>query len=345
MGKMTIKDIARTCGVGVSTVSRAMNNHPDINPQTRAMIMETIAKENYIPNNSARNLKRIETKAVVVLVKGIGNGFFGDLVSGLERECKMRQYSFLLQYVEEQEDEMDAAIRIAKEKKPSGMVFLGGDFSHPAQKMEQLNVPFVLSTIEAPEDEEGKYASVSVDDFMESYKMTEYLLNLGHERIAVITAPKGDKSIGRQRLLGYKKALMDKGVPYREELVKYMDAEEDGYSLRSGYKLAGELLQETSFSALYAASDSLAMGACRALKEAGLSIPKDCSVAGFDGTEEAEFYIPKITTIRQPVERIAKATADILFDMIINKKPPQKIVFPGELLKRESTDVFCLEST
>ena len=156
--------------------------------------------------------------------------------------------------------------------------------------------------------------------------MTEYLLNLGHDRIAVITAPRDDKSIGRQRLLGYRKALMDKGVPYREELVKYMDAEEDRYSLKSGYKLTGELLRETSFSAIYAVSDSLA-------------IPKDCSVAGFDGTEEAEFYIPKITTIRQPVEGIAKATADILFDMIINKKAPQKVVFPGELLKRESTDI------
>ncbi|MDQ9753340.1 LacI family transcriptional regulator, partial [Acinetobacter baumannii] len=78
----------------------------------------------------------IETRAVAVLVKGIGNGFLGALVSELERECKIRQYSFWLQYVEEQEDEMDAAIRIAKEKKPSGMVFLGGDFSHPAQKME-----------------------------------------------------------------------------------------------------------------------------------------------------------------------------------------------------------------
>lgn len=205
--------------------------------------------------------------------------------------------------------------------------------------MEQLDIPFVLSTIEAPEDKEGKYASVSVDDFMESYKMTEYLLNLGHDRIAVITAPRDDKSIGRQRLLGYRKALMDKGVPYREELVKYMDAEEDRYSLKSGYKLTVELLRETSFSAIYAVSDSLAMGACRALKEAGISIPEDCSVAGFDGTEEAEFYIPKITTIRQPVESIAKATADILFDMIINKKAPQKVVFQGELLKRESTDI------
>lgn len=339
MGKMTIKDIARACGVGVSTVSRAMNNHPDINPETRARIMEEIAKANYIPNNSARNLKCIGTKSIAVLVKGIGNGFLGDLVGGLERECKKREYSFLLQYVEEQEDEVDAAIRIAKEKKPSGMVFLGGDFSHPEQKMEQLDIPFVLSTIEAPEDKEGKYASVSVDDFMESYKMTEYLLNLGHDRIGVITAPRDDKSIGRQRLLGYRKALMDKGVPYREELVKYMDAEEDRYSLKSGYKLTGELLRETSFSAIYAVSDSLAMGACRALKEAGISIPKDCSVAGFDGTEEAEFYIPKITTIRQPVESIAKATADILFDMIINKKAPQKVVFPGELLKRESTDI------
>ena len=337
MGNVTIKDIARQCGVGVSTVSRAMNNHPDINPETREKIMKTIARENYVPNNSARNLKRLEAKVIVVLVKGIGNTFLGNLISDLERECQKRDYSFLLQYVEEQESELDVAIGIAKEKKPSGMIFLGGDFSHPEEKIKQLQVPFVLSTIGKAEVQAENGASVSVDDFLESYKMTQYLIELGHDRIALITAPKEDKSIGSLRLLGYKKALEDHGIPCREELIQYMNAEEDRYSFRSGYKLAGKLLEKTTFSALYAVSDSLAIGACRALKEAGVSVPEQCSVAGFDGTEEGEFYIPKITTIRQPVECIAKATADILFDMVLNKKPPRNIVFPGELLPREST--------
>lgn len=91
MGNMTIKDIAKKCGVGVSTVSRAMNNHPDINPKTKELIMKTIEEFNYVPNNSARNLKRTQAKAIAVLVKGIGNTFFSDIVSDLERECQKKK--------------------------------------------------------------------------------------------------------------------------------------------------------------------------------------------------------------------------------------------------------------
>ena len=116
MAGMTIKDIAKKCHVGVSTVSRAMNNHPDINPETKEKILKAIEEANYVPNNSARNLKRNDAKAIAVLVKGIGNTFFSELVGILERECEKKGYSCILQYVDEQEDEWDVAIRVGKEK-------------------------------------------------------------------------------------------------------------------------------------------------------------------------------------------------------------------------------------
>lgn len=337
MRNMTIKDIARKCGVGVSTVSRAMNNHPDINSETKDMILKVIEESNYVPNNSARNLKRSDAKAIAVLVKGIGNTFFSELVSGLERECQKQGYSCILQHVEEQENELDVALHIAKEKKLRGLVFLGGSFSQPEEKMKQLEIPYVLSTICTKGIGENSYAAVSVDDFKESYKMTKYLIGLGHRDIGILTAPKEDESIGKLRLMGYQKALKDSGIPFREELVSYMDASEDKYSFRSGYSLTKKLLERTDFTALYATSDALAIGACRALKEAGISVPKDCSVAGFDGMEAGEFYIPSITTIRQPVEKIAKASAELLFHMIENNQRPEQVIFEGELLKREST--------
>ena len=298
MAGMTIKDIAKKCGVGVSTVSRAMNDHPDINQETKDKILRVIAESNYIPNNSARNLKRSEAKAVAVLVKGLGNTFFGELVSVLERECEKKGYSCILQHVEEQDDELDVALYVAKEKKPRGMIFLGGNFSHPKEKIEQLGIPCVLSTICTYGDQEQSYGTVSVDDFQESRKMTEYLLGLGHERIALLTAP-------------------------REA---------------TGYRLAKKLLdQGERFTALYATSDTLAIGACRALKEAGIDIPGDCSVAGFDGMEMGAYYIPSLTTIRQPVEQIAKASAGLLFNMIKGKEKPGKLIYEGQLLIREST--------
>lgn len=335
---MTIKDIAKRCKVGVSTVSRAMNDHPDINPETKAMILRVIKESNYVPNNSARNLKRSDARAIAVLIKGIGNTFFNQLLSVIEKACHDRGYSCILQRVEEGEDEIDVALKIAKEKKLRGIVFLGGNFSHPRDKMLQMEIPYVLSTIYSTDAKADDCASVSVDDFTESYKMTDYLIGLGHRRIAIITACREDESIGKLRLMGYCRALEEHGIPLDEKLVCYMEKNVDQYSFRSGYKITKELLKrDAAFTALYATSDTLAIGACRALKEEGIRVPEDCSVAGFDGMDAGEFYIPAITTIRQPVEKIALATADLLFEMIKNKEQPKRVIFDGELLVREST--------
>ena len=337
MAGMTIKDIAKKCHVGVSTVSRAMNNHPDINPETKEKILKAIEEANYVPNNSARNLKRNDAKAIAVLVKGIGNTFFSELVGILERECEKKGYSCILQYVDEQEDEWDVAIRVGKEKRLRGLVFLGGSFSQSQEKISQMEIPCVLSTICTVGMPGASLASVSVDDFKESYKMTEYLIGLGHKKIAFITAPKNDVSIGKLRLMGYRTALEQYQIPYREELVCYMDEKRDTYSYQSGYRLMQELLKRETFTAVYATADTLAIGACRALKEAGKSDPEECSVAGFVGMDAGSYYIPSLTTIRQPVEEIGKATAGLLFDLIKGKEKPRQLIYEGELIQREST--------
>ena len=345
MGTITIKDIAKRCQVGVSTVSRAMNDHPDINPKTKKKILKVIEESGYVPDNSARNLKRVDARAVAVLIKGIGNTFFNQFIEILEQECQKRHYSCVIQRVEEYENEIDVALQIAREKKLRGVVFLGGNFSHSGEEFGRLKIPYVLSTINSGEGN-NRIASVSVDDFKESYKMTDYLLGLGHKRIAIITARKEDESIGKLRLLGYQKALFDHGIPFDEELVCYMKMHVDRYSYRSGYKITKELLsRKTPFTALYATSDTLAVGAIRALFEAGIHVPDDCSVAGFDGMEAGEFCIPGITTIRQPAKEIARATADLLFSMIDKKEEPKRVIFDGELIIRESTAISRIKSS
>ena len=125
MGQLTIKEVAKLCGVGVSTVSRAINDHPDINEDTKKKIMDTIREYNYIPNNSARNLKRIDSNTIAVLAKGITNPFFADMIQVFEREITKKRYSFILQHVEEFEDEVDVAVQLEKEKRLKGIVFLG----------------------------------------------------------------------------------------------------------------------------------------------------------------------------------------------------------------------------
>ncbi|WP_333813355.1 LacI family DNA-binding transcriptional regulator [Muricomes intestini] len=337
----TIKDIARICGVGVSTVSRAINNHPDINPETKEMIMQVIKEHNYIPNNSARNLKRSESKAIAVLVKGITNPFFNDMIGIIEQETQRKKYSFILQRVEENENELDVAIQLVKEKKLKGIIFLGGIITHSSENFAQLDVPFVLSTSDIVNEEDNKaplWSSVSVDDFAESYKMTDYLCKAGHRKIAIIAATKGDESIGKLRLEGYLKALGDNNIRPDKSIILHMEENKDSYSMETGYRLMKKLLKERDkFTAVYAIADSLAVGACRAITETGAVIPRDCSVAGFDGLEIGTYYNPSLTTIRQPVEEMAKVTIDLLFNIIRKNGQHKKVVLPGELLVREST--------
>lgn len=339
METVTIKDIARLCGVGVSTVSRAINNHPDINEETKTMIMQIIKDHNYIPNNSARNLKRSDADVIAVMIKGITNPFFSKMIKTFEREIKKNKYSFILQRVENREDEIDVAIELVKEKKLKGIVFLGGYFSHPEEKLQQLQVPFVLSTIGTTQKlDESICSSVSVDDYVESYKMVDYLCKLGHQKIAILAAARDDESIGKLRLNGYIDALKDNGIAVDENLIRFTQDGADGYSMENGYRLAKELLTSNEdFTAIYAISDSTAIGACKAAFDAGKKIPEDYSVAGFDGLDIAHYYNPSITTIKQPVEEMAEETIKILFDVINQRKSAQHRIFQGELVVGQST--------
>lgn len=340
MAEITIKDIAKQCGVGVSTVSRAINNHPDINPETKKMILDVIEETGFIPNNSARNLKRTDAKCIAVLVKGITNPFFSSMIQIIEEETQRNRYALVLRHVEVQEDEIDVALELEKEKRLRGIVFLGGRFEHSEEKIRKLKVPFIFSTIgvNVPDQiNRVEFSNIAVDDRLESKKMTEYLLKLGHRRIALITE-RSDLPIGRLRTEGFRRAFAEQGFTVPEELICYVQEDIDHYSMENGYLTAKKLLESgQEVTAIYAVSDSLAIGACRAVHEAGKRIPEDISVAGYDGIEMGEYYNPRLTTIKQPVEEIAKKTIRLLLDVIGERKEHQQIIFPAELVVGEST--------
>jgi len=336
----TIKDIARICGVAVSTVSRAINNHPDINEETKTLIIKAIKENNYIPNNSARNLKRSESNTIAVLIKGISNPFFNNMLKVFEQDIQRKKFSFLLHRVEEHEDEVELALLLEKEKRLKGIVFLGGFFSHSEEKLKQIRVPFILSTGGVSEKiDKNSYSFVTVDDFQESYKIVDYLCKLGHKRIATISAPPEDESIGKLRLEGYMKALEDNNIVIDQELVRYInDDSMDIFSMKYGYEVTKELLKaEVDVTAIFAMSDSMAVGTCKAIFEAGKKVPEDYSVAGFDGMDISFFYHPSITTIRQPVEAMAQETIRILFDIIEGRLDIEHKSFPAELVIGQST--------
>ena len=340
MADITIKDIAKSCGVSVSTVSRALNDNAEINAETKAMIMQVVRETGFVPNNSARNLKRTDTNNIAVLVKGITNPFFSSMIKIMEEEIHKRKYSFVLHHVDEYEDEVDVALELVKEKRLKGIVFLGGHFFHSEDKFEQISVPFVFSTVGAKPYEMDKalYSNIAVDDKIASKKMVSYLINLGHKDIAVLTPEMGERTIGYQRLQGYKEALKEMNITYRDKLVCNVRPDLDLYSMENGFVTTKKLIEsEEKFTAIFAMSDSLAIGACRALKDAGYRIPEDVSVAGYDGIDWGDYYVPRLTTLKQPVEQMARETIKLLFDIISGKSVHKHIDFEGEIQIKEST--------
>lgn len=329
----TIKDIARICGVGVSTVSRAMNDHPDINRETKEKIQAAIREYNYIPNNSARNLKRHESNTIAVLIRGIYNVFITDMVTQGERYIKYTQYSLYLRQVYPEEDEVDIAIELVKEKRLKGIIFLGGMFDHSVEKLKQIEIPYIMMTVSPSPRISGMCSSVYVDDEMESYRIVDYLCRMGHRKIALITTPESERSIGHLRAKGYFRALKDNGIGRDDRLVRRMSENTWEFSISSGYAVTKELLADnTDFTAIYACSDYAAIGACKAICETGKTVPGDYSVAGYDGLEIGRFYNPPITTISQPINDMLKKTFELLLDEINGDETRQTVVFPGELL-------------
>lgn len=339
MGNITIRDIAKQCGVGVSTVSRALNDHSDIRPETRRRILEAVAKSDFVPNNSARNLKRTDSKTIAILVREIDNPFFSVMIRVMEQEIRREKYSFFIQHMGKGQDEVDAAVEIVEEKRLRGIIYLGGDFQSCEERLSRIPVPFVACTArlpDIPEDCIGSY--VTINDKKESRRLVDYLCHEGHKKIAILASDKKDTNIGQARLEGYKEALKANHLPICENLICYQDEKEAAYSMESGYRMMKKLLKETEdFTAVFAISDLMIIGACKALLETGKRIPQDVAAAGFDGLAYTGFFEPSITTVVQPAEEIAREAVASLFEMIRTKKRREGKILPAKLEIRKST--------
>lgn len=335
--QLTIKDIAKLCGVGVSTVSRAINDDPGISPRTKERVLKVIKEYHYVPNNSARNLKMTGSNTIALMVRGIDNIFFQSMFDGFQNELHKRGYDFLLYSVYEKSDIVQEAVEIAKEKRLKGIIVLGGNMEDPVRDLEQLGVPYVLCTVAHSMYTPAPHAnSVSINDEKESYRAVQYLIKKGHRRIAIITGHKDDYAVGGQRLEGYKKALSDAGIPIDESLIGYMVTDYAEFTPENGYAVAKQLLNRADFTALYCISDMTAIGAYKAISEAGLNIPDDLSVIGFDGIELGKFMAPALTSILQPKDDMVRSSVELLDNAINGDTTPRQLFYPAKLLERDS---------
>ncbi|RKD27511.1 transcriptional regulator, LacI family [Caminicella sporogenes DSM 14501] len=334
MKNLNIKDIARIAGVGASTVSRVLNNRPDVNEETRKKILKIIEEYNYIPNNSARNLKRNESKNIGVIVKGIYNPFFAKIIKAIEEKIDEQGFTMILHYNDKDSSDIEAAIELIKEKRLKGLICLGGDFENiDERQIKSLKTPIVIASTNVSKNiNKELISSVSIEDEKAAYKAVDYLCKLGHKKIAIISTGESDRSVGNLRIKGYKKALDDNKIKCREEFL-----EVGQYTFKSGYDAMNRLLDKNlELTAVFVTSDIMAIGASKAILSRGMKIPDDISIIGFDGLDYTEYFHPSITTIKQPQEDIGYKSIEILLDIIKHKKGHKHVILETKLLERES---------
>ena len=337
---ITIKDIARICGVGIGTVSRAINNDSRVSEKTREKILQAVKEHHYIPNNSARNLKMTESNTIGLLFSGIDNPFFQGMISIFEKACDRLGYSFFLYAVRENDRVENVAMEVCKERRLKGLIIMGGQLSFPNRRLDSLGIPYVLCTVTVPGNvDKLPCSSVSIDDVRESCRAVSYLCGQGHRRIAILAGRTSESpcGVGMLRLEGYRRALEEHGIDFDPALVAYMSEDLPEYSMPNGYATMKRLLETgTDFTAVFAVSDAMALGACRAMSEAGLRIPEDCSIIGFDGQYYTEYMTPALTTVVQPVTEMGQKAVELLDDAIRRNAPPACVIYDAELRIRES---------
>lgn len=327
MSTMTIRELARICGVAVSTVSRAMNDRSDVNPETRDRIRAAAAAHGYVPNASAQRLKISATQTISVIIQGELGQLLIEIWEHLERLFADAGYETTLTHISKRRADAETVERIVRGGKFSGVVFLGryGSADREAsallsRRLAEIELPMVFCTTPDYSGADALHSSVSVDDRAGVYDLTSHLIAQGHRRVAFVGA--GDEPDREHawalRLAGYRAALEDAGAEPDPALVLPSLVGDQLYTMANGYESVRAWLggagAAPAATALLAVSDAAAVGAARALSEAGLRVPEDCSLVGFDGLDIARYYVPRITTLAQPIADIAQSTARVLLD-------------------------------
>lgn len=307
---VTINDVAREAGVSISTVSRAINNRPDVGEATRKKVLKAVEKLGYIKNTSAASLKQHQTDFVAVVLRGRRNIFLTDLAERILDIGKEKQLRFLTEIIDEKADEFETVRRLYRERKLAGVIFLGSKLEGHEKEAEELDIPCVFSSIEAKFLNGKHISSVSIDNFSAGREVTNRLVELGHRKIALLGYFGSISDSTGLRFHGARESMEKHGIVFDKELYEECD-----FTLPSSYAAMSRLLmRRKDFTAVFASSDIIAIGAMKALNDWGFTVPGDVSVVGFDGTEQADYCIPSLATMRQPSEQMAHTSVELLLE-------------------------------
>lgn len=330
---ITIRDVAKRAGVGISTVSRVVNGGTGVNEATQERVRAIIAECGYAPNSNARQLKQRRADAAAVIVRGAGSMFLASVLELLQPRIEALGLRFLAHYIDEHDDEAAAARAIHAEKKVRGIVLLGGSVVGREDQLDLPNVPCVYATLDARTVHAKNVFSVSVDDRAAAKVMIEHMYKQGRRRIGIIGDRPDCSRPSQQRLDGCLEAMQQLGLPFDFDK-QYGYAR---FSMEESYAAAEYLLAHCpDLDAVFAMSDLMALGAVRAFQDHGLRVPQDIGVAGYDGISLGRFTVPRLTTIRQNTALLSQRAAQILLASIEHNAPAVHEVVPFELILGES---------
>ncbi len=326
----TMKDVAQQVGVSVQTISAVINEKPGITPETRERVFTAIEQIGYRPFSIARSLRTRRTHTVALIVPDIANPSFSTIASAAEDVAHASGYS-LVNYNTHESPEREANyIRTAAERWVDGVLFVSsGDQIHGLESLQKAGIPCVAID-RNPESYSGP--SVTLNNVRAGELATNHLIDLGHRRLAHISGPQR-LSLARERQAGFQRAIEAHGLP------KGLVINSAGWSCADGFSAFQTLLGTKPYpTAVFAASDRIAIGAMRAANQKGLRIPEDISIVGLDDVELAAYQNPPLTTVQQSFTDLATLAMQLLLALLNGEQPANtRLVLEPHLVVRAST--------
>lgn len=321
-----IREVAEAAQTSVATVSRTLQRPEVVAPDTRKRVLEAIQRLGYTPNAQARILRTARTHTIVALVWDISNPFFAEVIRGIEQVAHRNGYSVLLGDTQHSRAREQAYAALLATRQADGLITL-------LPHIPRIAMPGPLPIVNACEYVKDKaITSVYVDNVAAAHEATEYLVTLGHRRVAFISGPM-TTPICVDRDKGYERALQKAGITRSPRLTALGD-----FSVESGIRSAESLFaQGEKFTAIFCSNDEMAIGAIQAIKARGLKVPDDISVVGFDDIRFSRYTDPPLTTIAQPKEELGREAMTLLIEIMTGvATEPRKRILPTQLVVRAS---------
>lgn len=326
----TIKDVAKAAGVSTATVSRVINNIGGYSKEVEERVLTVIKEVGYHKNENAISLVKNTSKIIGIVMPNVGTSFYMDIIKGIEDTARKKGYSIILTHAGIGKRQLKEGLNIMTEKRVAGMIIVSTFLKdEDINIIQTLNIPVLLISSKS---DDSQIPYIKVDDYSASYAAVEYLINMGHRKIAFVGGSSTDPIAGIPRVNGYKDALLDYNIELDEELMEF------GFFIFESGKLGMKSLLEkkVSITAVFCVSDETALGVISTCYANGIKVPEDLSVIGYDNSAISSMATPALTTIAQPFYDMGSLGCENLIDAILTGKKIDSQIVPFKIVERQT---------